>query len=163
MRTRRQSGKQRGQSFVESTVVLLIFFTLLFAVIDVGQILVTHQAMVERVRTAVRWGVIQWGTVRANSSVANEAEAEQNIRQGVTNMILYGQPEAPRVADPGYLGLESSNIQVRLKPASNDPAVNDDALLSVGIVNYPYHFITPGVARQLINPRPILISAPLAF
>ena len=44
---------------IESTLVMLAFFALLFGVIDCGQVLVTHQALVERVRAAVRWGVVR--------------------------------------------------------------------------------------------------------
>ena len=43
---------------VEATLVLLVFFTLLLGVIDCGQVLFAHQSLVERVRAAVRWGVV---------------------------------------------------------------------------------------------------------
>ena len=51
-------SSQRGQSMVEATLVLLVFFTLLLGVIDCGQVLFAHQSLVERVRAAVRWGVV---------------------------------------------------------------------------------------------------------
>jgi len=49
---------ERGQSLVEGTLVMLAFFAMMFGVIDCGQVLVSHQALVERVRSAARWGVV---------------------------------------------------------------------------------------------------------
>ena len=72
----RKSIRQHGQSMVESTFVLVVFFSLLFGVIDCGQVLVAHQALVERVRSAVRWGVVR----------PYDGTGDQ-----VANLILYGQ------------------------------------------------------------------------
>ena len=72
---------ERGQSLVEGTLVMLVFFALMFGVIDCGQVLVAHQALVERVRSASRWGVVHpW-----------DGTGEQ-----IANLILYNQPEEPR-------------------------------------------------------------------
>ena len=43
---------------IDILLVLLVFFTLLLGVIDCGQVLFAHQSLVERVRSAVRWGVV---------------------------------------------------------------------------------------------------------
>src|SRR4029079_1912152 len=56
---RAMKRRQRGQSLIEGTLVMLVFFALLFGVIDCGQVLVTHQTLVERVRSAVRWGAVR--------------------------------------------------------------------------------------------------------
>ena len=57
-----------------------MFFALLFGVIDCGLVLVRHQTLVERVRSAVRWGVVRpW-----------DGTGEQ-----IANLILYDQPEEP--------------------------------------------------------------------
>ena len=81
---------QRGQSMVEATLVLLVFFTLLLGVIDCGQVLFAHQSLVERVRSAVRWGVVHpW-----------------NGSDSIVNLVLYNQTEAPRGNTPPFLGLQ---------------------------------------------------------
>jgi hypothetical protein len=49
---------EKGQGLVEATFVLLAFFALLLGVIDCAQVLFAHQALVERVRSSVRWGVV---------------------------------------------------------------------------------------------------------
>jgi len=136
---------ERGQSLIESTLVLLAFFALLFAVIDCGQVLVAHQALVERVRIAVRWGVVRpW-----------DGTGDQ-----VANLVLYNQTEEPAAATEGYLGLTRENVQVRYQPPI--PARPDDEMLSVAVVNYRYRFMSPWVG-EFINPRPVLIAAPMAY
>ena len=131
---------------IESTLVMLAFFALLFGVVDCGQVLVAHQALVERVRAAVRWGVVrQW-----------DGTGDQ-----IANLVLYNQPDEPRSATDGYLGLTRANLQVRYQPAT--PARPDDEMLTVAIVNYRYHFMSPWIGEVLVNPRPVLISAPMAY
>lgn len=139
-------SSERGQSMIESTLVMLAFFALLFGVIDCGQVLVTHQALVERVRAAVRWGVVRpW-----------DGTGDQ-----IANLVLYNQADEPRTATDGYLGLTRENLQVRYQPST--PARPDDETLSVAVVNYHYHFMSPWVGQTFVNPRPVMISAPMAF
>jgi len=138
--------RQKGQNLVEATFVLLLFFMLLFAVIDCGQVLVAHQSLVERVREATRWGSVrQW-----------DGTGDQ-----VANLILYNQTDEPRSARDGFLGLTRENVQVLYAPPV--PARPGDERLTVSIVNYHYHFMSPWVTKVFVNPRPVLISAPMAF
>jgi len=137
---------ERGQSMVENTFVLIVFFMLLFAVIDCGQVLVAHQALVERVRSSVRWGVVRpW-----------DGTGDQ-----VANLILYSQPGEPNTTTAGYLGLTRGNVQVTYRPAA--PERPDDESITVAIVDYHYYFLSPWVTSALVNPRPVLESAPMAY
>jgi Flp pilus assembly protein TadG len=136
--------KEKGQSLVETTLVLLVFLSLLLGVFDCGQVLFAHQALVERVRTAVRWGMIH---------------PEQGT-EPVTNLVLYNQTAEPRATQEGYLGLKPENVRVVRRAATSDAP--DDELLTVTIVNYESHFFSPWIARVLVSPRPVLVSAPLA-
>jgi len=131
---------------VEGALALLVFFSLLFGVIDCGLVLVRHQSLVERVRSAVRWGVVRpW-----------DGTGEQ-----VANLILYDQATEPAGAAGSYLGLTRENIQVRYQPSS--PARPDDEILSVSIVNFRHQFLSPWITQVFVNPRPVLISAPMAY
>ena len=142
----KHNSRERGQSLIEGTLVLLAFFALLFAVIDCGQVLVAHQSLVERVRSAVRWGVVRpW-----------DGTGEQ-----IANLVLYNQTAEPRSATEGFLGLTRDNVQVRYQPAL--PARPDDEVLSVVIVNYQYRFLSPWLAQTFVNPRPVIITAPMAY
>ncbi len=144
MRHARQS--ERGQTLIEGALALMVFFALLFGVIDCGLMLVRHQALVERVRSAVRWGVVRpW-----------DGSGDQ-----IANLILYEQTTEPAGATGSYLGLTRDNVQVRYQPAS--PARPDDEMLSVSIVNFRYQFLSPWITQIFINPRPVLIAAPMAY
>jgi hypothetical protein len=146
----RTHPSERGQTLIEGALALTVFLSLLFGVIDCGLVLVRHQSLVERVRSAVRWGVVRpW-----------DGSGEQ-----IANLILYDQPTEPTAVAGGttgsYLGLTRENVQVRYQPAS--PTRPDDEVLSVSIVNFHYQFLSPWIPHIFINPRPVLISAPMAY
>lgn len=135
----------RGQSMVEATLVLLVFFALLLGVIDCGQVVFAHQALVERVRSAVQWGVVH----------PYDGTGEQ-----IANLILHDQSAGVSAA-AGFLGLTRANVQVRYQaPTAERP---DDETLSVAIVNYESHFFSPWMARTIVSPRPVLITAPMMW
>jgi hypothetical protein len=136
---------ERGQSMVEATLVLLVFFTLLLGVIDCGQVLFAHQSLVERVRSAVRWGVVHpWtGT------------------DPIVNLVLYNQTEAPHGNTQAFLGMQPENVQVRHQAATPDRP--DDETLSVTIVNFPSQFFSPWIAKAVVSPRAVSITSPMAF
>lgn len=136
--------KQRGQSLVEATLVLIVFFALLLGVVDCGQVLFSHQALVERVTEAVRWGSVH----------PYDGTGEQ-----VANLILYNQTGEPRTSTEGFLGLTRANVQVRYQAPPDRP---DDETISVAIVNYESHFFSPWIAKTVVSPRPVLVSAPMA-
>ena len=139
---------EAGQSIIESALVLVVFLSLLFAVIDCGLVLVAHQSLVERTRAAVRWGVVHpW-----------DGTGEQ-----IANWILYDQPTEPLSSREGYLGLTRANVQVIHQPPSADRP--DDELIRVAILNYHYQFLSPflGVTKGLVSPRAVTISAPMAY
>ena len=74
---------------------------------------------------------------------------------------LYNQPEEPRSTTEGYLGLTRENVQVRYQPAQ--PARPDDEILSIAIVNYHYRFLSPWLTETFVNPRPVIVTAPMAY
>jgi hypothetical protein len=135
--------RQRGQGIVEAAVVLLLFFGLLFTVVDCGEILFAHQAMVERVRSAVRWGVLHpW--------------------QGpdpIVNLVLYNRTGEPLQTTTGYLGMTPANVLVAYRPST--PERPDDETLTVSIVNFESHLFSPWAARVLVSARPVLVTAPM--
>ena len=133
----------RGQSLVEATLVLLVFFALLLGVIDCGQVIFAHQALVERVTEAVRWGSVH----------PYDGTGDQ-----VTNFVMYHQPDGPRAAAAPFLGLTRANVQVRYQAPPDRP---DDETISVAIVNFESHFFSPWIAKTIVSPRPVFVSAPV--
>lgn len=141
-------SSQRGQSMVEATLVLMVFFSMLLGVIDCGQVLFAHQSLVERVREAVRWGVVHpWN--------------QQNGGDTIVNLILYNQTEAPRGIAASFLGLRPENVVVRHQPATPDRP--DDETLRVTIVNFQSQFFSPWIAQKVISPRAVSITSPMAY
>ena len=138
---------ERGQSMVEATLVLLVFFTLLLGVIDCCQVLFAHQSLVERVRSAVRWGVVHpW-----NQETGGEA---------IVNLVLYNQTEAPAGGSIPFLGLQPENVVVRHQAPT--PERPDDETLGVTIVNFRSQFFSPWIAQAVVSPRAVSITAPMA-
>jgi hypothetical protein len=131
---------QRGQSLVEGTLVMLVFFALLLGVVDFGQIIFAHQSLVERVRASVRWGTLH-----------PEAGIEP-----VRNMVLYGTPEQGTQA---YLSLTPDNVVVSFAAPEGDAET-----LHVEIVNFEAPLFAPwwpGLGHTFRNPRPISVTAPV--
>jgi len=144
MRLMTPLGNRRGQSLIESALVLLVFLAMLLGVMDCAQVLFAHQSLVDRVNTAVRWGVTHpWQGPEA-----------------VANLVLYNQTDQPREAKPGYLGMKPENVVVRYQPAT--AARPDDEMMGVSIVNFEAHLVSPWIAKALVSTRPVMITAPMA-
>jgi Flp pilus assembly protein TadG len=132
----RRIARSRGQSLVEATLVLLVFFGLLLGVVDCGQVMYSRQVLQERVRAAARWGSVH----------PFDGTGEQ-----VANMVLYGQIQTPPAAGDTLLGLTRKNIDVRA----------NDGLLTVAIVNYQTNFFSPWISKPVISARPVVVTAPM--
>jgi hypothetical protein len=52
-------------------------------------------------------------------------------------------------------------VRVRYQPATLERP--DDETLTVEIVNFECHFFSPVIGKTLVNPRPVMISAPVSF
>ncbi len=136
--------KQRGQSLIESALVLMVFFALLLGVVDCGQVLFAHQALVERVRGAVRWG-----TMHPYDGTGNQ----------VANLILFDRTDG--AGAPAFLGLNRENVQVNYRASTAERP--GDEMLSVAIVDYQSHLFSPWIAKTIVSRRPVLISAPMTY
>jgi hypothetical protein len=139
----RRGDNERGQSLIEATLVLFVFFALLLGVVDCGQVLFARQSLVERVRGAVRWGVLH----------------PYMGPDQVTNLVLYGQTDEPLKSTAGYLGMTPANVQVSYRAPT--PEQPDDEILSVAIVNFESHFYSPWIGKALVSPRAVQVSAPM--
>jgi Flp pilus assembly protein TadG len=125
---------------VETALVFLAFVILLIGAFDFGQFLFVHQALVERARSAARWGAVQ----------------DPIDPVAIQNMVLYNRASAP---DGGttFLGLERSMITV-----TNPGAGTDDRRLNVAIHGYTYTVLSPNIGGTYYGPA-ILVSAPLGY
>ena len=127
---------RRGSAFVEGALVLTIVLFTLIGIIDFGQILITQQALVERVRAGARYAVV-------NSF--NETK--------IKNVVLYNSATA---GTKSILGLTTDMVVVNLLSA-NTP----EARIEIRIVNYPFRFFTPLVRGLYSTNNRIRVSIPV--
>ena len=86
--------KRRGQSLVETALILAAFLGLLLGIITISQTMFVKQTLFERVHEAARWGALH----------SYDAEA-------IRNLVLYGT-NAPASGVAPFLGLTASSVVV---------------------------------------------------
>jgi Flp pilus assembly protein TadG len=145
-RARRRANS--GHVMIEAAFIFIVFFSLLIGAFDFGQFLFVHQALMERARSALRWGAVHNGT------------ADQ-----ITNMVLYNQSTDPGNTT-GYFNLTSSMVTVT--PSTDSICLVQDATvfptlykrLTVQIHDYSYIMLSPYSAGSYNGPN-ILVAAPI--
>ena len=85
---------RRGQSLVETTLILAAFMGLILGMVSVGQMLFVRQALAERSQDAARWGAV------------NTYDAP-----AIRNLVLYGTATPSNDALP-FAGLAASEVVV---------------------------------------------------
>lgn len=137
--------RQRGSVFVETAFIFTTFAFMLIGAFDFGQFLFIHQALVERARSAARWGAVN----------------DPTNHTSIQNMVLYNQSTAPGNWDEhsnnqsGYFGLTSDMVQV-----SDPGSGTNDYRLVVFITNYPYTVLSPYIGGTHVGPN-ITLSYPI--
>lgn len=131
---------RRGSVMVETALIFLVFACMLLGAFDFGQFLFVHQALVERARSAARWGAIN----------------DPTDSTAITNMVLYNQTTAPGGAT-GYFRLVAGNVTV-----TNPGSGTDDYRLNVQLSGYTYVRVSPYIAGNYTGPR-ISVSVPLGL
>jgi TadE-like protein len=124
-----RSRRQRGQALVESVLTLTAFLAIFLGMIEVGEILYVHQTLVERTRSAVRWGAV------------NAWDATNSPTQ-ITNMVLYGTT-TPADNSAAIFGLTSSNVSVT-RP---EPDYSAADRIVVTVSGYTLTFFTNAIVR----------------
>lgn len=140
-RTARRRRNSSGNAFVETALISLVFFCLLIGTFDFGQFLFVHQALVERARSATRWGAI--------NDPSNLAATQ--------NMVVYNQSTTPASGTAGFLGLTPAMVVV-----TNPDSGTDNYRLVVLITNYPYTVLSPYIAGTYTGPN-ITVVAPVGL
>ena len=132
---------QKGNVMVESALIFIAFFVMLIGIFDFAQFLFVQQALIERARSAARWGAVNNPTDTTS----------------ITNMVLYNQSATPPGGTPGYMNLTSANVSV-----SNPGSGTNDYRLSVVISGYSYVVLSPYIAGSPTG-IPITVSVPLGI
>jgi Flp pilus assembly protein TadG len=126
---------ERGQSMVETALILLVYLMILIGIIDFGQVLYFHQSLVERARAAARYGAI------------NPTDTT-----GIKNVAVYNMATITGSPAPILGGMTTSMVDVQ------NPDVNTAAArVVVTISGYPINFISPYIAKSFNN-RAIMVA-----
>jgi len=131
-----RSRGRRGNAIVEGALILTTVIFTLLGILDVGQVLLVHQALVERVRAGARFAVV------------NTYDADR-----IRNVVRFNTSTPAEGAKP-IMGLESEMVAVSL--------LDDDtpeARIEIRIVDYPFRFLTP-LIKGLYRTNRIRISIP---
>jgi hypothetical protein len=125
---------------VELSLVGFLFSVLIIGILDMGQTLFFQQAMLDRARSAARWG----------------AATDPTNHTGIQNMVLYLQPTAPIGGVPSF-GLTPAMVSV-----STADAGTDNYRLVVQISGYSFKLLSPFIAGTYSG-APISVSVPLGL
>jgi len=113
--------RQRGQAFIESALIMLIFIPVLVGIADFGQVIYFHASLTERALAAARYGAVH--TYTDGSAIKNVA--------------VYNDP-SPATGTAGLVPY----LTTSLVTATLDDANTDSARITVTITNYPFNFIS---------------------
>lgn len=120
--------RERGQSLVETALVLLAFLTLLLGMGFVGQSLFIKQTLTQRAQEAARWGALNRYDVNA-----------------IRSLVLYGATNAGANSD-GFDGLAASDVVVS-NPGCPGPACR----ITVAIPGHGIRSVEPSPSAPVID------------
>lgn len=154
MKTINYKHRERGTTVAEFAVVALLFFTLIFGIIEFGRLLYTHNALTDATRRGARFAVLHHG--------ASDAD-----KTAVKNEVVYG-PKATYDKDgnptsaPLINGLTTDMVEVDFTgiDKDGDPATTDDitsfgtnlGTATVKIKDYQFFLSIPVIGRNLTLP-----------
>ena len=141
--TNTKSG-QRGATLVEFAIAATVFITAMFAVIDFGRALWTHNALADAARRAARYAVNQ-----PASSPAGAKTSGTNIGPSISairNVAIYGNPAGG--SQPMVNGLTAANLSVKY----TDFGVGSGTV-SVTVTDYQFQFVIPFHGATITMPN----------
>lgn len=145
---------QKGTTVAEFAMVALLFFTMIFAIIEFGRLLYTHNALTDATRRGARFAALHRGSTEAH-------------KQAVRNFVVYGPngtfdvngnpTSSPLINDLTTDMVEVEFIGVDL---DGDPATvgttgygTNLGQATVSIENYQFFLSIPVIGRFLTLPE----------
>ena len=154
MKTFAHRKNERGTTMAEFAVVALLFFTILFGIIEFGRLLYTHNALTDATRKGARYASIHHG---ANAS--DELAVKRFVVYGPNGTFdSLGNP----TSSPLIGGLTMDMVHVTFEGADLDgnPATpgttaygSNLGSATVWIENYQFNLSIPVIGRTLTLPK----------
>ena len=120
---------ERGATLVEFSIAVTVLLTSMFAVVEFGRALWTHNALTDAARRGARYA-----TLHTPADVAN-----------VKNVVVYGDEAGG--TQPVLPNLSAANVTVTY----TDIGVNKGTV-SVGITGYQFQFVVPLIGTTINMP-----------
>jgi Flp pilus assembly protein TadG len=120
---------ERGATLVEFSIAVTVVLTSMFAVVEFGRALWTHNALTDAARRGARYA-----TLHTPADVAN-----------VKNVVVYGDEAGG--TQPVVPNLSAANVTVTY----TDIGVNKGTV-SVGITGYQFQFVVPLIGTTINMP-----------
>jgi Flp pilus assembly protein TadG len=120
---------ERGATLVEFSIAVTVLLTSMFAVVEFGRALWTHNALTDAARRGARYA-----TLHTPADVAN-----------VKNVVVYGDEAGG--TQPVVPNLSAANVTVTY----TDIGVNKGTV-SVGITGYQFQFVVPLIGTTITMP-----------
>ena len=129
VRSKRDKRGERGATLMEFAIGATVFLTAMFAVVEFGRALWTHNALGDAARRGARYAV---------NHPAGDISA-------VRNVVVYGDPAGG--SKPVVNNLTTANVQVQYSNYGLGAGT-----VSVSITNYKFQFIIPIVGTSISMP-----------
>ena len=145
---------ERGATVAEFAVVALLFFTMIFAIIEFGRLLYTHNALTDATRRGARYAVLHHGVTEAD-------------KDAVKNFVVYGAngtfdidgnpTSPPLIHDLTTDMVDVDFVGVDLDGDPDTPGTTNFGsnlgVATVKIENYQFNLSIPVIGRVLTLPE----------
>jgi hypothetical protein len=130
-RFRKSRKGECGATLVEFSIAATVFLMAMFAILEFGRVLWTHNALTDAARRGARYAVLH--------TPGNET--------AVKNVVVYGDPGGG--STPVVQGLDpDANVTVTYNSFGLDQGT-----VSVGIKDYQFQFVIPIVSTSITMPK----------
>ena len=141
MRVKRFNGDERGAALVEFALAAAIFMTAIFAVLEFGVLLWTHNALTDAARRGARYAVNQCNP--ADAACAGSSTSIERTK----NVVVYGTSSPASGAQPIVRGLTTDKVQVNY--ASFGVSAGK---VTVSVDSFDYGFVLPLLGSAIRMP-----------
>lgn len=149
----KQWNKERGATVAEFAVVALLFFTIIFAIIEFGRLLYTHNALTDAARRGARFAVLHRGLT-------------EDDKQAVRLEVVYGSKltvdaDGNPTSPPLINGLTTDMVEVDFEGVDLDGDPDTPGTTNFGsnlgtatvrIEEYRFNLSIPVIGRPLTLP-----------
>src|SRR5262245_46888935 len=117
-----KTRNENGQSLVEMALVVLLFFFVLFGILEFSRALWTYNEIIHSTRAAARWAVVN-AKVTAYDSGTGLYTVDSADLASTKNIAVYGYPTVSSVS-PVVPGLTTGMVTVTIKANEQDALGN---------------------------------------